>query len=206
MFDVKYFYPSFTQDLLKNTLNFANNYNILKCKTDIIHHARKSLMFDSSQIWIKKQRGLFDVTMGAYERAEVCELVGTYVLKVLSKEYIKNKFGLYRGDGLVVSRNKNWPQSEQIKVLDVTVNINDEYYKPYTNPNTKIKYIHKDSNHPSSIIRQIPLSIESKLFALSYSKKIFQEAIPSFQKASQNSGYPSLTYKRAINVLINNTA
>ena len=74
MFDVKYFYPSFTQDLLKNTLNFANKHNILKCKTDIIHHARKSLMFDSSQIWIKKQRGLFDVTMGAMKELKCVSL------------------------------------------------------------------------------------------------------------------------------------
>ena len=28
---------------------------------------------------MKKQSGLFDVTMGAYDGVEVCELVGTYM-------------------------------------------------------------------------------------------------------------------------------
>ena len=91
MFYIKGFYPSITQDLLGKTLNFDNEYlNISKCDTDVIHHARKSLVFDSSHTCIKKQGGLLDVTMSAYDGAEVFELVDTYVLKVLSKEYIIN--------------------------------------------------------------------------------------------------------------------
>ena len=43
-------------------------------------------MLDGFHIWIKKKGGLFDVTMGAYDGAEVCEIVGTtFVLNVLSK-------------------------------------------------------------------------------------------------------------------------
>ena len=77
MFD-KYFYPSITEDLLNKALNFASEYiSILKCDIDVIHHTRKSLLFDGSHTWIKKQRSLFDVSMGAYNGAEVCELVGT---------------------------------------------------------------------------------------------------------------------------------
>ena len=33
------------------------------------------------------KESLFDVTMGVYDGAEVCELVGTYMLNVLSKNY-----------------------------------------------------------------------------------------------------------------------
>ena len=56
--------------------------NILKFDIDV----KKSLMLDSFHTWIKKQGGLFDVTMGAYDGAEVCEIVGlTYMLNVLSK-------------------------------------------------------------------------------------------------------------------------
>ena len=47
---------------------------------DVIIHARKSLLFDGSNTWIKKEGGLFDVSMGAYDGAEVCELVGTHML------------------------------------------------------------------------------------------------------------------------------
>ena len=41
-----------------------------------INHARKSLLFNKQQTWIKKESGLFDITMAAYDGAEVCELVG----------------------------------------------------------------------------------------------------------------------------------
>ena len=113
MFDIKDFYPSITQDLLNKALNFASEYiYISKCDIDVINHARKSLLFDGSNTWIKKQGGLFDVSMGAYDGAEVCELVGTYMLNVLSKKYNKNDFGLYRDDGLAVLKNKSGRQSE----------------------------------------------------------------------------------------------
>ena len=75
-------------------------------------------------------------------------------------------------------------------------NLHDGTYKPYTKPNNEIKYIHKNSSHPPSVIRQIPLSIKSMLFTLSFNDKIFQEAVTPYQKALQNSGYRhTLTYK-----------
>ena len=178
-------------------------------------------MFDGSHTWIKKQGGLFDVSMGAYDGAEVCELMGTYVLNILSKKINKNGFGIYRDDGLTVLKNKSGPQSEQVKkntqnifkklglditvqcnmevvnYVDVTFNLSDGTYKPHTIPNSEIKYMHKNSNHSGSIIRQILLSIKSRLSTLSFNKKIFKEALPLYQKALQNSGYRhTLTYKR----------
>ena len=78
---------------------------------------------------------------------------------------------------------------EVVNYLDVTFNLNDGTYKAYTKPNNKIKYIHKNSNHPPSVILQIPLSIESRLSTLSFNKKIFQEPVSPYQKALQNSGY-----------------
>ena len=116
MFDIKDFYPSITQDLLNKALNFASEYiHISKSDIDDIHNARKSLLFDGSHTWIKKQGGLFDVSMGAYDGAEVCELVSTYMLNLLSKKYNKNDFGLYRDDGLAILKNKSGLQSEQVK-------------------------------------------------------------------------------------------
>ena len=49
MFDIKNFYPSITQDLLNKAPNFASEYiYISKSDIDVIHHARKSLLFDGS--------------------------------------------------------------------------------------------------------------------------------------------------------------
>ena len=68
----------------------------------IIKHARKSLFFNQQQTWIKKESGLFDVTMGTYDGAEVCELVGIFILYLVSLKYNKNNIGLFRDDGLAV--------------------------------------------------------------------------------------------------------
>ena len=94
MFDIKDFYHFVTQDLLNKALNFASEYiYISKSDTDVIHHARKSLLFDGS--WIKKQGSLFDVSMGNYDGAKMCELAGRYMLNLLSKKYNKSDFGFY---------------------------------------------------------------------------------------------------------------
>ena len=181
-------------------------------------------MFDGSHTWIKKQRGLFDVSIGAYDGAEVCELVGTYMLNLLSEKYNKNDLGFYLDDGLAFLKNKSGPQSEHVKknfqkifkkhgsdiiiqcdmkivnYLDVTFNLSDRTYKPYTKTNNEIKYIHKNTNHPPGVIQQIPLSIESRLSTLPFNEKIFQEAVAPYQKPLQNSGYRhTLTYKRSKN-------
>ena len=55
------------------------------------------------------------MSVGAYDEAEVCELVGTYMLNVLSKKDHKNDFSLYRNDRLLILKKKSGAQSEQIK-------------------------------------------------------------------------------------------
>ena len=105
VFDIKEFYPLNKEQLLKEALDFSNSYiNILKNNKKIINHARKSLLFNKQQTYIKKESGLFDVTMGAYDRAEVCELVGSFLLYALSLKCKKTNIGLYRDDGLAVFR------------------------------------------------------------------------------------------------------
>ena len=42
--------------------------------------------------------------MGAYDGAEICELVGIFMLSLLSKKYSSNNIVLYRDDGLPVFR------------------------------------------------------------------------------------------------------
>ena len=35
-----------------------------------------------------------------------------------------------------------------ISFLDVTFNLNNSTYQPYTKPNTTLQYVHRESNHP----------------------------------------------------------
>ena len=53
--------------------------------------------------------------MGAYAGAEVCELVSTYMIFLISQKYNKKYSGLYRDDGLPVVKNKSEPETEKIK-------------------------------------------------------------------------------------------
>ena len=143
---------------------------------------------------MKKDSGLFDVTMGAYDGAEVCELVGTFLLYKRSLKYNKNDIGLYRDDGLAIFKNISGLKSEKVKkdilklfkenkfdiviqcnmktvnYSDVTLKLENSSYRPYQKKNNQIKCISIESNHLPSIIKQLPLSIKSRLSSLSYSE------------------------------------
>ena len=90
-FDIVEFYPSITLSLLKKAIAFAKKLTqVSKQDIKIIMHARKSLLFDKGTPWKKNDSDeLFDVTMGSYDGAEICELVGLYTLRILSKRYGK---------------------------------------------------------------------------------------------------------------------
>ena len=77
-FDIDSFYPSITESLLSKAISFAKNYTTIRDKDiDIIMHCRKSLLFDKDTAWTKKNHSdMFDVTMGSFDGAEVCELIG----------------------------------------------------------------------------------------------------------------------------------
>ena len=76
MFDIKDFYPSIKEDLLIETFEFAKQHVTIKSKDrETIFHARKSLLHNEGEPWIKKQTNNLDVTMGSYDGAEVCELI-----------------------------------------------------------------------------------------------------------------------------------
>ena len=59
-----------------------------------IDHARKSLFFDKGNVWVNKDNPEFDVTMGSHDGAELCELVGLYLLDLLTKEFGKQNIDL----------------------------------------------------------------------------------------------------------------
>ena len=61
---------------------------------------------------MKKQNGLFDVTMGVYDNAKVCELLGTYMLSVISEKFSKEDFRLYCDDELGVVKKKSGPEAK----------------------------------------------------------------------------------------------
>ena len=53
--------------------------------------------------------------MVAYDGAEVCKLVGIFMLNKISEKYNKNNIGLYRDGSLAVFKNISGPEAEHIK-------------------------------------------------------------------------------------------
>ena len=80
---------------MKNAIQFAaDSTDINKNGFQVIFHARKSLFFHSNQPWIKRDSDTFDVTIGGYDGTEIWELVGIFMLSLLSKNYSSNNTGL----------------------------------------------------------------------------------------------------------------
>ena len=74
--------------------------------------------FIVGETWKKKStESCFDVTMGCFDGAEICELVGLYIQSNLENILPKNNFGLYRDDGLILLRNHNGQQMDKRKTI-----------------------------------------------------------------------------------------
>ena len=103
------FCPSFSEDLLDKAINWAKNFTIISSQhISIIKHARKSLLFNGGIPWVKcSNQQMFDVTMGSFDGAEICELVGLYILDELSLLFGKDYVGLYRDDGLLLLKSNS---------------------------------------------------------------------------------------------------
>ena len=77
MFDVKDFYPPTKEKLLWEAIRLAKRYIFITNKNiEAIFHAKKSLLYYNDEPWVKKRESNFDVTVGVYDRVEVCELIG----------------------------------------------------------------------------------------------------------------------------------
>ena len=78
-------------------------------------HARKSLLFCDGDLCVKRSGAELDVTIGSFDGAEICELVGLYLLHRLAKIFEKEAVGLYRDDGLAILRNASGSDAEKVR-------------------------------------------------------------------------------------------
>ena len=154
----------------------------------IILQARRTLLFNDGEPWVKKTSNEeFDVPMACFDGAEICELVGIYNFHLL-KSIIRNEnVGLYCDDGLGVLRNLSGPKTERLRkritkivkdcrlniiikmnwktvdFLDVRFDLVNNTYEPYRKPNNGPVYIHKQSNHPPNITKELIKLINKRI-------------------------------------------
>lgn len=221
-FDIEEFYPSITERLFKDALDFAALHTVIPEEDrQIFMNARDSLLHSRGVNWVKRT-GLFDTTMGAYDGAECCELIGLYMLSLLKANYPQINMGLYRDDGLGTHRRIPGAELERTKkgivdlfkdkglkiivktglkevdFLDVNLNLSTGEFKPYNKPNNTPTYLNVSSNHPPNIIKSIPDTISSRLNKLSSNKNDFDSAKTEYEEALKKSGYKDsskLTFK-----------
>ena len=88
--------------------------------------ARKTLLFNDSKPWLKKFGNEdFDVPMGCFDGAEVCELVGSLILTKLCDVLQRENVGLYRDDGLAIVKQMLGPELERKrkKIIEIFKNM-----------------------------------------------------------------------------------
>ena len=62
-------------------------------------------------------------------------------------------------------------------------------HRPYIKPNTKPQYVHAKSNHPKSILKNIPANVNKRLSMLSSNEEVFNSSTKLHQEALKASGY-----------------
>ena len=117
VFDIESFYLSGSLKLLDNAINISKSIcNISEQDILIIMQARRTLLFNDGEPWVKKTSNEeFHVPVGCFDGVEICELVGIYNLNLLKSIIRKKNVGLYRDDGLGVLRNLSGPESELLR-------------------------------------------------------------------------------------------
>ena len=211
-YDIVNFYPSIDEELLEEAIKWARREIAIEPETvDIIKSAKHNLLYKDQNPWEKSSGNPdFDVTMGSFDSAETCELIGLYALSCLAVLGINS--GLYHDDGLVYSKltkqaNENLKQqicniyrsmrlqitieanSKECIFLDMVLNLESKYISPYMKPNNQLKYINKKSNHPPNNLKNLEKGIETRLSLISSSRQIFEECKQPYVEALTKSGF-----------------
>ena len=76
-----------------------------------------------------------------------------------------------------------------VEFLDVVFDLQSDTYRPFLKPGDRPLYVNKQSNHPPSILKNIPLAINKRLCDISSSKEVFDQAVPLYQTALSQAGY-----------------
>ena len=176
----------------------------------VILKSRNSLLYLNGESWTKKGGRTFDVTMGSFYGAEICDLVGLFILSKLQALGII--IGLFRDDGLAVSnrtaRQNDMLQKEicrvfrsvnlsitilanqnEVHFLDITMDMKNGSYKPFIKQNDEPEYVNKLSNHPPEVLKNIPIGINKRLVNISANKEVFEAATDIYQNELTKCGY-----------------
>ena len=164
---------------------------------------------------------VFWCPIGCFDEAEVCELVGTFILNKLKTVFQNNT---NRDDGLAVIKGFSGPEIETLKknvvktfndcglnitfeanlhtvnYLDTNFNLRKGIYLPYRKPDNQLVYMNSCSKHPSTVLKQLPKSTSKRVSDLSWNEEIFEKTKPAYRDAWNKSVFQEkLSYTSAQN-------
>ena len=143
----------------------------------------------------------FDVCMSSYDVAEAYKQLGSFLLSQLQNRnlprrrigHFKHHTERYRKHqkGNMPHLQSQWAtdhhrSQRKDHFLEVTFNLNKSTYQPFTKPNTTLKYVHHERNHPPTTTKNIPAGINERLSSLSSDKAFFDQATSPYQKHLKN--------------------
>ena len=212
--DIVSFYPSISKELFNLALDWASTFEeISEEDRELFAYTKMSILVHDSTTWVKKGDVNFDITMGAYDGAECCDLVGLFLLSKLA--HLPIKVGAYRDDFLSVCSLAPF-QVEKVKqqvaevfqqhglkvkvkanarvcnFLDITLDLSNEVHSPYSKPGTHLEYVHVQSNHPRHVTKHAVSETGKRLSLLSSTEEIFNAAKGPFEEALKRAGHKEL--------------
>ena len=162
--------------------------------------ARRKLLFNDGEPWVKKVGNKeFGIPMAYFDRAEICELMGIYNLHQLKNVMRKENASLSIDDGLGILWNLSGPKVEGIRKriikifndcgLNFTIKINlrivdfldvcfdfiNNTYRCFCKSNNEAVYMHKQSNHPPNILKELPKSKNKRFSDISCDENIIMQ-------------------------------
>ena len=139
--------------------------------------------------------------MGSFGGAELCGLVGLYILHILGHKYGKHRIGLCHENGFACFGYTNGPPADRIRkdfiktfkegfdisitcetklkavnFLNVSLNLTSGKYQPYNKPDNNPLYINIPSNHPPNFIKNLPGNISKRINTLSVDETTFNKS------------------------------
>ena len=133
--------------------------------------------------------------LGCFDGAEVCELVGSFILTKLCDLLQRKNVVLYRDHGLAVVKQMPGPKLERkrkkiietfkkyglaitiktnlfvVNFLDIQFNLLNGTFKPYRKSNNDPTYVHIYSNHPRQVLKELPKTIGKRIRQFHLQKK-----------------------------------
>ena len=80
------------------------------------------------------------------------------------ENFRKRATSILKQFGLKITTEFNLQQTD---FFDGTLNLKNGKYWPYEKPNNELLHVNAQSNHPASILKQIPRTIKSKIAKIS---------------------------------------